>query len=228
MKKNFVFPVLALGLAVPAFAQGQAQAPASPAVPAAAPTKVAIIQIQNAILSTKEGQAAAAALQSRIAPKKAQFDRDQAEIQALQDQMKKSSATMSDEARQKLQRDFDARSTKLKRDSEDAQAELDQEEQKMFQDLGSKITVVVGQYASQRGYAVVLDVSNPQTPVFWASSAIDITDDIVKLYDQAHPGMPGVPAAKPAAVPPQKTATPPAAPAQKTATPPAAPPQKKP
>jgi len=214
LTKIFAFPALTLGLAVSAFAQAAAQAPAaSSAAPAAIPTKVAIIQIQNAILSTKDGQAATAALQTKIAPKKTQFDRDQAEIQALQDQMKKGSATMSDDARQKLQRDLDAKSTKLKRDSEDAQAELDQEEQKMFQELGSKITVVVGQYASQRGYAVVLDVSNPQTPVFWASSAIDITDDIIKLYDQSHPGAPAAPAAKPAA--PSKPATPPAAPPQK-------------
>ena len=35
---------------------------------------------------------------------------------------------------------------------------------------------------------LVLDVSNQQTsPVLWAASSIDITNDIVKLYDQANP-----------------------------------------
>jgi outer membrane protein len=48
---------------------------------------------------------------------------------------------------------------------------------------------------------VVLDVSNPQTPVLWAASAVDITNDIVKLYDQAYPGTAAAPAAKPAAKP---------------------------
>ena len=40
----------------------------------------------------------------------------------------------------------------------------------------------------QNGYAMVVDVSNPQTPVLWADPAVDITNEIVKLYDQAHPG----------------------------------------
>src|ERR1039457_1363161 len=48
-------------------------------------------------------------------------------------------------------------------------------------------------YATGNGYALVLDVSNRQTPVLWASQTIDITGDIVKLYDQANPGT-GAPA----------------------------------
>jgi outer membrane protein len=84
-----------------------------------------------------------------------------------------------------------------------------------MQELGGKMMAVLEKYATQNAFAVVLDVSNPQTPVLWAASAVDITNDIVKLYDQAYPGAagaPAVPAAKPAA------ARPPAAPAQ---TPPA-------
>ena len=53
LKKNFVvFPALALGMAALANAQG------------AAPTKVAIINVQQAILQTKDGQKASADLQA--------------------------------------------------------------------------------------------------------------------------------------------------------------------
>ena len=31
---------------------------------------------------------------------------------------------------------------------------------------------------------MVLDVSNPNTPVLYASSAIDITQDVISLYDE--------------------------------------------
>jgi outer membrane protein len=61
---------------------------------------------------------------------------------------------------------------------------------------------------------VVLDVSSPQTPVLWAASAVDITNDIVKLYDQAYPGVAAAPAV-PAAKPPAAAKTPAAAPAKK-------------
>ena len=60
MKKNFVvFPALALGIAALANAQ------------AAAPTKVAIISVQQAILQTKDGQTASAALQAKFTPEAA-------------------------------------------------------------------------------------------------------------------------------------------------------------
>ena len=222
MKTKFaVLPALALGLAV--LAQAQAPAAAAPAPAAGAvPTKIAIIPVQNVILATKEGQAATAAISKKFQPQKEKFDKAQADIQGLQDQMSKGSATMSDDARAKIARDIDAKQKALKRDSEDAQAELDQEEQKMFGELGNKMFQVIQQYASQNGYAVVLDVSNRETsPVFWASDAVNISEAILKLYDQAHPGTaaaaaPAVrPAAAPSAPPQKKSATPPAPPAKK-------------
>jgi outer membrane protein len=190
LKKNFVvFPALVLGMAAMAHAQ--------------TPAKVAIIHVQNAILQTKDGQKAASELQGRFAPKKAALDKKQADIAALQDTLRKGSATMSEEAKAKLMRDIDANNKSLQRDTEDAQADLDAEQGKIMQELGNKVMAVLEKYATGNGYALVLDVSNPQTPVLWASQTIDITGDIVKLYDQANPGT-GAPAAaaKPAATAP--------------------------
>jgi len=196
LKKNFVvFSALVLGMAAMAHAQ--------------APTKVAIIHVQNAILSTKDGQKAANDLSARFAPKKSELEKKQTEITGLQDQLRKGSATLSEDAKAKLMRDIDSGNKGLQRETEDAQADLDQEQGKIMQELGNKVMAVIEKYATQNGYALVLDVSNPQTPVLWAASAIDITNDIVKLYDQANPGAGGTaPASKPAAMP-STTARPP-------------------
>ena len=160
---------------------------------------MAIIHVQNAILQTKDGQKAASDLQGRFAPKKADLDKKQSDIAALQDTLRKGSATMSEEAKAKLMRDIDANNKSLQRDTEDAQTDLDAEQGKIMQELGNKVMAVLEKYATANGYAVVLDVSNPQTPVLWASQTIDITGDIVKLYDQANPGTAGPAAAKPPA-----------------------------
>jgi hypothetical protein len=120
-------------------------------------------------------------------------------------------------------RDIDATTTRVNRDRQDASSDLDEAQGKIMQELGGKMLAVMEKYAVQNGYAVVLDVSNPQTPVLWAASAVEITNDIVKLYDQAYPGTAAAPAAKPpAAVKPP--AAPAAAPA--AAKPPAAPAKK--
>jgi len=213
LKKNAViFPALVLGVASLAFAQAQtapatSPAPAArPAAPAPAPTKIAILNIQRAILSTKDGQKAATELQAKYDPKRAELQKRQSNIQSMEDQLRKGGATMSDDAKGKLQRDIDSSTKALQRDGQDLNDELDQDNQRLMQDLGGKMMAVIESYATQNGFAVVLDVSNPQTPVLWAAAATDVTPDIVRLYDAAHPE---TAAAKPAA-----TAAP-AAPAKK-------------
>ncbi len=190
MKRIFVFPAVVLGMALSAHAQ-------------TAPTKIAVIQVQTAILSTKDGQKSAGELQAKFAPKKAELDKKQADIQAMQDQLKKGQATMSEDTRTKLMRDIDTANTRLQRETQDAQTDLDEEQSKVMQVLGGKMMAVVEKYAQQNGIAMVIDVSNPQTPVLWAAQAIDITQDIVKLYDQANPAASaaGTPAKPPAPAP---------------------------
>jgi outer membrane protein len=195
LKKILVFSAMAVGMAVTAHAQ-------------ATPTKIAIIHVQNAILGTKDGQKAAGDLSARFAPKKADLDKKQADLATLQDQLKKQQATMSEDARAKLMRDIDATNTRLQRETQDAQADLDEEQQKLMQELGNKMMAVIEKYATQNGFALVLDVSNPQTPVLWASQTVDITPEIVKLYDQANPVTTAPAAAGPPKTPP--TGAPPA------------------
>jgi outer membrane protein len=200
LKKNFaVFPALALGLAVLAHAQ------------TATPSKVAIIHVQNAILSTKDGQKAQGELQTKFNSRKQQIEKKQADVQSLQDQMKKGSATMSDDAKNKIARDIDSGQKALQRDTEDFESDVQQEEGKIMQDLGQKMMDVIIKYATQNGFAMVVDVSNPQTPVLWADPGVDITNEIVKLYDQAHPSGATSMTAKPGA-PPASAPKPPAAP----------------
>jgi outer membrane protein len=204
-------PALALGLTMLANAQGASTVPA----------KVGIIHIQNAILATKDGQKAANDLQQKFSPTKSQIDKMQNEVLQVEDKLKKGSQTLSDEARQSLMRDRDQKTTALKRATEDAQAEVEQEEGKIMQELGQRVMQVVAKYATDNGFAIILDVSSQQTPVLWAANGIDITKEIVDMYDKNAPGAgsakppagstPAAPAAKPpAATPAPKPAAPPA------------------
>ncbi|HXB70317.1 MAG TPA: OmpH family outer membrane protein [Candidatus Acidoferrales bacterium] len=164
----------------------------TPAAPTAAPTtaastRVAIIDIQAAILNSQEGQKAVSDLRSQFEPKRAQLQHRQEELQTLQDRLTKSSAAMSDAAKEKLAAEIQSKGRTLKRDAEDMDAEAMEAQNKMGEQLGPKMYAVVEKYASQRGYHVVLDASNPQAPVYWADSSAVITGDLLKQYDLAHP-----------------------------------------
>ncbi len=169
-------------------------------LPAQAPNKIAIIHLQNAIIGTKDGQKAAKELETKFMPKRQEIEKRQGEIQALQQQLRASSNTASEEQKNKLMRDIDAKQKSLQRDGEDASAELDQEQQKLFQEIGGKVMAVIDKYASDNGYAVVIDVSAQSSPVLYASTAVDITRQVVETYDKNAPGAAPAPAAaKPAA-----------------------------
>ncbi len=157
------------------FAQSQGQQP---------PTKIGIIHVQNALLGTKEGQKAAQDLQAKFEPtsKKLQSMRD--EINRLQAELSKGSNTMGEERRRELARQIDQKTRELNRATEDAQDAFQQEQQRILQELGQKMMAVIGKYSREHGYAVILDVSNPQSPVLYAANGVDITQDIIKLYDE--------------------------------------------
>jgi outer membrane protein len=211
--------VLAAGMAL-------AQAPAAaPAAVSAPPTKVAVIQIQAALAATKEGQKAAADLEVKLSPRKKDLDGKQAEIKELQERLQRGGNTLSDSAKEDLTRNIDTKTKSYNRELEDAQAELEQEQQKVVGALGQKMMAVIDKYAQQNGFAIVLDVSSQNTPVLYASNTVDITKDVIDLYDKTV--FTGTPATAPASVRPAPAARPAPTTAPRTATPPAAAPAKK-
>ena len=183
--KVFLLPALALAVAVAAQAQG----------------KFAVINVQGAIISTKDGQKAAAELSAKTAPKKKELEQKQNDINALQDQLNKGSNTLSDAAKNDLYRNIETKKKSLQREVEDAQADLEADQQKLLQQLGQKILAVIEKYSRDNNITMVVDVSSPQTPVLYASPSIDITKDIIELYDKNTGGgsSSSAPAPRPAA-----------------------------
>ena len=169
MKKVFLWPVLALAVTLTVQAQ----------------TKVAAINIQAAIIGTKDGQKAAAELQAKMQPKKRELEQRQNDINSLQDQLNKGQNTMSESAKSDLYKNIEAKKKTLQREVEDAQADLEADQNKLMQQLGQKIVAVIERYARDNGYTMVVDVGNPNTPVIYASPSVEITKEVIELYDKA-------------------------------------------
>lgn len=166
------------GLALASTAAMLAQAPA---------TKVGVINIQQTILSTKDGQKATQNLQAKFDPRRKDIERKQQEIQQMQDSFRKTQNTASEDQRTKLARDIDQKQMALKRDMEDAQGDFEQEQSRAYNELGGRLLQVIDKYARDNSYTLILDVSSPQTPVLYMANGTDITAEIVKLYDANAP-----------------------------------------
>jgi outer membrane protein len=180
---------------------------------ASAPTKIAVLNVRNAIVATAEGKQAQALLQSQFAPKQNELQATQKQIEDIQRRMSDGARTLSDDEKAKLQRQGELLSRRLQRDNDGLTEELNAAQGEIVDSIGRKMLDVLDRYARENGYVAVLDTSAQGSPVIYGSSQADITQDVVRLYDQAYPVKGGAPAATGAPAP--KPATPAPAPAKK-------------
>jgi outer membrane protein len=202
----FAMAALAQGAAAPAATSAGAPA-AAPTGPV--PTKIGVVNIQQAIAECAEGKKELDALQNKFTPKQAELKGQNDDLENLKKQYQAQAAKLSDEEKSSRAKAIDTKQKSLQRNYEDAQAEFQQAEQDVINRIGAKMVAVLEKYASANGYAVVLDVSNPQTsPVLWAMQGNVITKELVDAYDKENPaGAAGAPA-RPAGATRPATTTP--------------------
>jgi outer membrane protein len=172
----------------------------APAAGSAAGNKVGIVSIQDAIANTNEGKKELETLQQKFAPRQAALQSQNDELENLKKQLQAQSDKLSDEERGTRVRAATEKQKTLQRSAEDFQNEVQQAEQEILNRLGKKMLDVLEKYAKDNGYAVVMDVSNPQTPVLYANPGTNITKGLIDAYNAESPT--AAPAPKPAATKP--------------------------
>jgi outer membrane protein len=199
MKIRLAIPALAALLIVPAV-WGQA----------AAPAKIGVLNITAAITSTGEGKQAAAELQTQFAPRYSELQNLQKQIEDLQTRARTTSNTASDEEKARIQQENDRLTRTFQRKNQDMQDDTQAAQRDVVDRIGRKMMDVLDKYSKENGYSVVLDSASQSSSVLFASNTIDVTQDIIRLYDSTYPvkaaaAAPAKPAApKPAAPKPQQ------------------------
>jgi outer membrane protein len=174
---------------------------------AAAATKVGVINVQVAITSTAEGKQAAAELQSKFAPRQTDLDNMRKQLDDVQSRLRTGATTLSDDEKARLARQGDVLTRSYQRKQQEAQDDFNDEQQDIVNRIGRKMMEVLDKYSKDNGFVVILDTSAQQTPVVYAANGIDVTQDIIRLYDQGNPvknaagGASSAPPAAPRATP---------------------------
>lgn len=170
--------------------------------------KVGVLDIQNAVGRTQEGQKAMEELQAQFAPRNAELQKLAQEIQELENQLRRQERTLSDDARVRLIRQLDQKRRTAQRLQEDLQTDSQIAQSDLFGKILNKMQKVIDQYARQNGFGVIINSSANPNPVIYRASALDVTDDIIRLYDQLYPITTKAPAAGSQAKPPAKPTSP--------------------
>jgi outer membrane protein len=197
--KLTIAPAFALGLALSAAPRSDAQT-----------MKVAVADIQGALLQTKDGAKAAEQIKAKFGPKEAEFNKRQQELAAKQSQYQKASNTLSEEARASAERDIQAMTKNLQRDADDAKADFQAEEQRLLNPIMEKMRAVLNRYATENQLTMVVDISQggQGNNVLYADASVNITAALVTAYDKAEsaPAASAPASASPASAAPALTA----------------------
>jgi len=178
---------------------------------AAGANKIAVLNVRQAIVTTAEGKQASAELQTQFAPRQNELEALNKQINDLRQQIAANSNTWNDEQKARAQSQGQRLAAQLERKNNELQTDVNDAQGEVVDRIGRKMMDVLDRYARENGFATVFDSSAQSSPIIYASSSIDITQEIIRLYDQAYPVKGGAapattpkPAAKPPANPPAK------------------------
>jgi len=176
----------ALWLLPAAPVQAQGSAVAAPRADAPA-TRVGIMYFQQAVFATAEGKQALAELQSKFAPRQTELENLNKQIEDLRNRLRAGERTLSDEERNRLIRQGDQWTRLLQRQQQDLQDDGKTAQEEIAERIGGKMFEIVRRYGQENSFSIILDVSGQSTPVIFNLPQIDITQEIIRLYDQANP-----------------------------------------
>ncbi len=221
MNRNLtLLTALAAGSVLAPFALAQAPA-ASAAAPAAtgaaAPAaKIALVNFEQVVLASNEGQTVTIATQKKYEPQKEKIEKQAADVDSMKKSLQAAPATLADDERASRLRAIDTKEKQLDRDAQDAQTAYNTEWQEALGKVAAKVAATMKSYAQTSGYTILLDVSAQTSNVLWALPSTDISQAVVDAYNKSS-GVPAPPPQAPSASrpAPSRPATPrPAAPKQ--------------
>lgn len=180
-------PIASIAALLCSFGLGAAaQTPAAPAATSAGPSKIAVIEFQNAVTATNEFQRDFADLQKKYDPKRQQLKTLNDQVESLKKQLQDQASTLSDAERQSRARVIDDKTKELQRDAEDDQNDFNQDMRDTFNKVAQKVGQVLISYAQAHGYTVVLDSSQAQDQsplVLYRADTTDISKAILDAYN---------------------------------------------
>jgi outer membrane protein len=183
-------------------------APAVMAQAGSAPTKIRVMDMRAAIVNTAEAKADIAQLQSQFAPQQAAMDNLNKQVEDLARKLQAGANTLSEEEKARMTRSGQMLQSQYKRASDQLEEQSNAAQQDMVDGIGRKMMDLVETYVKENGLDFVFTSSTDSLGVLYKAPNMDVTQDIVKLYDQKYP-VKGAPAAAP------KPSTPPTTPAVK-------------
>jgi len=166
MKKTLVIALTILALSISAYAE----------------VKIGVINPQKVVSETIRGKQVKAKLEKL-------GDEKQVKIKGMEDEIKQlekdlMSPALNTDTKEKKAMDLQNKRTNLKRYVEDAQKDFQGQYQREMATLYKEIMPIIEKIGAAKGFTIIFDLSNSGISYF--DKTIDVTNEVIKAYDQKY------------------------------------------
>ncbi len=144
--------------------------------------RIGYVDVQRILARSSAGVAAREQLEKDKAAMQKDVDGKRTEVEKLRDEIDKKGMLLSADARKEKQETLERKIRDLRRLVDDFRAELERKEQGLLQKVLVDISGVVERVGKQKGYMLIVEKRG--AGVIYSSPEADLTDEIVRAFDQ--------------------------------------------
>lgn len=147
---------------------------------------VGLVDIQKVITNIKEGKSVQKKLEKSFNDKKQLLSKEESKIKKAQEDYKKQSMVLADQARMNKERELQEMMMKLQNKTMEFQREIQKMEQELKKPILDKLRPIIDQVSATNEVDMTFELS--AAPIVYAKNKKDLTDEVIKSYDKKHGG----------------------------------------
>ena len=153
------------------------------ALPAAAQTKLAVIDVQRVVSESDPGKESLQRLRTLQDQKIEEGRVLQQELDALRDQFGKQRFTLSDEKLAEMTGQIEDKTIELQRFEDDAKRNLEEARRNALGRLEENIMPIITEIGQEQGLTLIFNKF--QSGLVYADDTVDITDEVIRRFNTA-------------------------------------------
>ena len=165
---------------------------------AQAQSRIAVVDVQHAVMQTEDGIRAQATLKKLFDRRQQELDGKQTELQRAREDIERQSRVLSRESLQKRMEDWQRQMVELQTVFVDYNKELQKKQGELTAPVIKKMMGVISRLAKKNGFELIID----KQAAPYARPDLDLTEQVVQLYNSGGEG--DAPADKPGEKPGEK------------------------
>jgi len=151
---------------------------------ASAQTKMAVVDVQRAVMQTEDGLRAQATLKKLFDSRQQELNKKQVDMQKQKEEIDKQSHVLSQSALQKKVDDWQKQMVELQSTFVEYNKELEKKQKELTDPIFERVIGVIKRVAGSDGYDLIVD----RNTVAFARSDLDLTDRVIQMANGSSGG----------------------------------------